>query len=62
MVYIPLYKKSKRTAKLSENSCNERRSESFQWRHLWRQSLYCYRFFLSFYVNHVPEMINYVHD
>ena len=38
-------KKSKTPTKLSENNCNtRRRSNSFYWRLLWRQCLYCCRF------------------
>jgi hypothetical protein len=37
-------KRSKTTAKLSENSWNKRRSKRFHRRHLWRQWLYCYPF------------------
>jgi len=36
---------SKTTVKLSENSWNKRRCKRFQRRDLWRQRLYCYRFF-----------------
>jgi hypothetical protein len=36
--------------KLSANSWNKRRSNRFQWWHLWRQHLYWYRFFLSLYM------------
>ena len=39
-------KKSKTTAKLSENTWTQGRSNRYQWRHLWRQHLYCYRFFV----------------
>ena len=45
-------KKSKTTAKLSENNWNKRRSNRFQWCHLRHN-----RFFLSFYVNQVSEML-----
>jgi len=44
-------KKSKTTAKLSKNSWNKRRSNRFQWHHLWRQRLYCYSFFIALYMN-----------
>jgi hypothetical protein len=47
-------KRSKIPAKLSENSWNKRRSNSIQRRHLWRQYLYCYRFFLLLNRNQVP--------
>jgi len=30
--------------KTPKHSWNKRRSNSFQWRHLWRHRLYCYRF------------------
>ena len=39
-------KRYKTTAKLSENTWNKRHSKHFQRRHLWRQHLYCYCFFL----------------
>jgi len=58
-LYLPytVKKKSKTTAKLSEKSRNKHCSNCFQWCHLWRQRLYCYRFFLSLYMNQVPEML-----
>jgi hypothetical protein len=52
-----LQKKSYQRGKFSENSWNKRRSNCFQWCRLWRQRLYCYRFFLSLYMNQVPEML-----
>jgi hypothetical protein len=55
-------KRPKTIAKLSENNWNKRRSKCFQRRHLWRQHLYCYHFFLSLYMNKVPEMLYLVHD
>jgi hypothetical protein len=51
-------KRSKTTAKLSENSWYKRRSKRFQRRHLWRQPWYCYRFFLLLNRNQVPETWN----
>ena len=48
--------------KQHQNNWNKRRSNRFHWRHLWRQRLYCYRFFLSLYMNPVPEMLYYVHE
>ena len=50
-------KKSKATAKLSENSWKKRRSDRVHWCHLWRQHLYRYSFFLSFYMNQIPEIL-----
>ena len=50
-------KKSKTTVTLSENSWNKRRYNCFQWCSLWSQPLYCYRFFLSLYMNQVPEIL-----
>ena len=50
-------KRYKTTAKFSENSWNKRRSKFFKRRHLWRQHLYCYRFFLLLNRNQVPEML-----
>ena len=55
-------KKSKPTAKLSENSWNKLRSNRFQWCHLWRQRLYWYRFCLSNYIYQVPEKLYWVQD
>ena len=56
-IHSSLSKSSKTTAKLSENSWNNHRSNRFQWRHLWRQRLYCYSFFLLLYMKQVPEML-----
>ena len=50
-------KQSKTTAKWSENSWSTPQFNCFQWCHLYPQRLYCYRFFLSFNINQVPEMI-----
>ena len=50
-------KKSKTTAKLSENGWNKRHCNSFQRCHLWRQHLYCYHFFLLLNRNQVPEKL-----
>jgi len=47
IVFILRYQKVQNN--LSENSWNKRRSNRFYWRHLWRQCLSCYRFFLSLY-------------
>ena len=58
IVFILQYQIVKTSAKLSENSWNK----SFRWPHLWRQRLYCYHFFLSLYMNQIPEMLYKVHD
>ena len=50
-------KKSKTSTKFSENNWSKLRSNGFQWCHLWRQCLYYYHFFLSLYMNQVPEML-----
>jgi len=50
-------KKSKTTATLSENSWNKRRYNCFQWCSLWSLPLYCYRFFLSLYMNQLPKIL-----
>ena len=55
--YPAISKSPKTHAKLSENIWNKRRSNHFQWCHLWRQRLYCYHFFLLLYMNNVPEML-----
>ena len=47
-------------AKLSQNNWNVRHSNLFQWCYLWRQHLYCYRFFLLLYMNQVPEMLKFI--
>ena len=41
-------KKSKTSTTLFENSWSKRRSDRFQWCHLWRQSVYCYHVTISF--------------
>ena len=48
-------KKSKTTAKLSENSWNKCHFNHFQWCPLWSQSLYSYPFLPSLYMNQVSE-------
>ena len=50
-------KRSKTTAKFSENSWNKRRSKHFQRCHLWHQCLYYYHFFLLLNRNGVPEKL-----
>jgi hypothetical protein len=44
-------KRSKTSAKLSENNRNMHRSDRIQWCHMWRPRSYCYRFCLSLFVN-----------
>ena len=54
-------KNSKVTTKLSENSKNKHRSNSYQWCHLSCSHLYCYCFLLLFYMNQVPEKLYFGH-
>ena len=61
-VYPAISKSHKTTTKLSENNWNKPRSDRFNWRYLRGSGLYCYRFFLSLYLNPVPEMLYLVHD
>ena len=56
------FTKCKSTTKLSENSWNKHCSNCFWWCLLWRQRLYCYRFFLSLYMKQVSEMPYEVYD
>ena len=55
-------KMSKPSAKVSGNSWKKRRNKHCLWRHLWHQHLNCYHFFLSLYMNQVPEILYLVHD
>ena len=54
--------KSKPPTQFFRNKWNKRCSYRFQWCQLWCQHLYCYHFFLSLYMNQVPEMVYLVHD